>query len=232
MRPLVLVLLAVAAARGAEAPALDRLGIIRAAIVVYPPYEGIHPTVTFEFREAQPGMTSRVRSVRVGQTLIPKRYKFVGCEEDPKTGITLFLFDVFGDGKRIEKLRWKLARPSAKKKKKRRVEKVRGVHTPTRAGWGFLFARYTDILDDVETAPHREPRGLKVVHIPKRSVANKFGVRPGDIIVSVNGHTVTDKKRLVAVVQAELKHKVLSVRIRRDGKTLEQLYDTRKPKGR
>jgi hypothetical protein len=105
--------------------ALDKLGEIRSAIVVYPPYgDGIAPALIFEFR-AQPAWAKhKIVTIRMGEALQmrphshpklrawkelePARYQFVGCEPDPANpSWTYFLFDMACDGKDIQKARWR-----------------------------------------------------------------------------------------------------------------------------
>ncbi|MHC4550700.1 MAG: hypothetical protein ACYTEZ_18215 [Planctomycetota bacterium] len=102
---------------------LDRLGSVTNAFVAYPPYEGLLPTIIFEFKQTPAGAKSNVRTIALGEALeerphhnerlreagytLPYRYKFVGCEPDPEhEGWTYFLFDMHCDGTDIQKARW------------------------------------------------------------------------------------------------------------------------------
>lgn len=103
---------------------LEKLGTIRGAVVATPPYRESQPTIIFEYRQKPPGATSNTVVIRLHEALemkpdpdprraaagalVPSRYKFVGCEPDPRNpGWTIFLFDMKCDGTDIQKARWK-----------------------------------------------------------------------------------------------------------------------------
>ncbi|MDH3592073.1 MAG: PDZ domain-containing protein [Planctomycetota bacterium] len=99
---------------------LSRLGTITNAIVTYPPYTGVWPTISFELKNPLPN-GDKVLVLGLGEALetkphprsdlirVPYRYKFIRCEPDPEhPGWTYFVFDVNCDGKEEQKTRWKL----------------------------------------------------------------------------------------------------------------------------
>jgi len=213
-------------------------GIIKSALVVYPPYEGVTPTITFQYTD---GTT---RTVRLGEALVtrpnprhphlagtPVAYKFLGCERDGRTGATYFVFDVACDGKKIVELEWKKTEVRAWQPKHRYVVPDKGVRRLTPEGWTYLGKRHRDLLAHVDLKLyHYEKRtGLRIARIRGRSVVHEFGLKAGDVILTVNGHTPRDGPHLLALVGRELRHRILSVRVLRGTEVLELLYDTRPP---
>ena len=103
---------------------IDKLGTIESAIVVYPPYAGTRPALTFQFKtEPIPGK-GKIYTIKLGGALITRphsdpvrrdwgdrenvRFEFVGCKPDPENpDWTLFQFDVNCDGKITKTARWK-----------------------------------------------------------------------------------------------------------------------------
>ena len=102
---------------------IDKLGTIKGAITVDPPYRLIKPAIIFEYKVPPAGIKEKVITVQVGEALVTRphsdparrewgdrenvRFTFLGSEPDPKRpGRTLFVFDVNGDGKDIQKARW------------------------------------------------------------------------------------------------------------------------------
>jgi len=103
---------------------IDRLGVIKGAIVVSEPYTIMKPAIIFEYKNPPAGTKDKVITIQVGEALVTRphsnpalaergdrenvRFTFIRCEPDPKRpGRTLFVFDVHGDGKDIQKARWK-----------------------------------------------------------------------------------------------------------------------------
>ncbi len=93
---------------------LARLGEIKTAIVVYPPYGGnIRPALIFETKDGKKRILrlneaiEGRRNPKYYQDIIPVHYQFIGCEPDPDNpGATYFLFDMNCDGKDIQKAHW------------------------------------------------------------------------------------------------------------------------------
>ena len=102
---------------------LKQIGEIVSAVVVYPPYRGILPSITFKLRNSED-----TRTIQLGEALItkphpeygklyqvPVRAKFIGCEPDPENpDWTFFRFDMNCDGEHIEKARWYLEEAESK----------------------------------------------------------------------------------------------------------------------
>ncbi|MHC4136436.1 MAG: hypothetical protein ACYTDU_09320 [Planctomycetota bacterium] len=213
-------------------------GIIKSALVVYPPYEGVTPTILFQFADG------RTRTVRPGEALVtrpdprrpllgsvPVAYRFLGCERDGRTGATYFVFDVACDGKKIVELRWKQAAVRPWQPKGRYVVSDKGVRRPTPEGWVYLGKRHRDLLADVDFKVYRGAKrtGLRIVRIRGRSVVHELGLKAGDVILTVNGYTPRHGAHALALVRRELRHGILSVRIRRGTEVHELLFDTRPP---
>ena len=146
-------------------PAIAKLGSIKSAIVVYPPYEDTKPALIFEYKVAPWSGAGTVHAISVGTALVTRphsdpvlreygdrenvRYKFVRCEPDPENAKwTLFVFDVNCDGKTIEKARWKgdVLAPDLPKSK----EVVRKRHTSI----------YRD--PDLKKKPEEKPSGKPI----------------------------------------------------------------------
>ena len=97
--------------------ALSKLGQIKGATVVYPPYNHIYPTILFEFQDGT------IKTIALNEALeekphpdpelaphfkVPAAYKFIGCEPDEKnTKWTYFKFDMKCDGTDIQRAHWK-----------------------------------------------------------------------------------------------------------------------------
>ncbi len=100
---------------------IEKLGVIKGAIVVEPPYTTVRPSITFEYHQLPAGSTTRMRTIALDEALemqlssnpqaaaanilVPKRYKFVGCRRDAEW--VWFRFDMKCDGIDIQELRWK-----------------------------------------------------------------------------------------------------------------------------
>jgi hypothetical protein len=100
----------------------------------------------------------------------------------------------------------------------------------------YLRENYQDILKDARTKTYVDPatkrqRGIQVLSIERNSVANRFGIRPDDVILSINGRPVTRQAQAVNIVKEELKanKNVIEVKILRNGETISKQYDTRDP---
>ena len=111
-----------------------------------------------------------------------------------------------------------------------------GTLAPTRDAVEYLKQNYNDVLKDARTTTYVDPktrqaRGIQILGIRSGSVANKFGVLPDDVILSINGQPVTRQAQAVTIVKRELNNNktIIEVRILRRGKEITQRYDTRDP---
>ncbi|MBE7212015.1 MAG: PDZ domain-containing protein, partial [Gluconacetobacter diazotrophicus] len=69
----------------------------------------------------------------------------------------------------------------------------------------------------LETAPG----GVSVVSVDKNGPAQKAGLRPGDLIESVNGEHVDSNRGLIRTVAATAPGAALKLLVSRKGKTLD-----------
>lgn len=108
-----------------------------------------------------------------------------------------------------------------------------GVLLPTAETVDYLEKNYEKILEETRTETYRDRdvTGIRVVGIANASVANQFGIRKDDVIISINGSPVTNQSDAVNVVKNELKRKVnlITVKLRRAGREITKTYDTRDP---
>ncbi|MEI4234346.1 DegQ family serine endoprotease [Roseovarius sp. D22-M7] len=87
----------------------------------------------------------------------------------------------------------------------------------TRRGW--LGVRIQDVTDDVaEAMGLEEARGALVTDVPD-GPAEKAGMRAGDVILSFDGHEVSDTRELVRRVGNTEVGKTVRVIVNREGKT-------------
>lgn len=101
--------------------AIAKLGQIKGATVVYPPYDYARPSIVFEFKDGT------IKTIGLNEALeekkhpdpalsehfmVPAAYQFIGCvPDDQHPGWTYFRFDMQCDGSNIQKARWKLDQP-------------------------------------------------------------------------------------------------------------------------
>jgi hypothetical protein len=108
-----------------------------------------------------------------------------------------------------------------------------GVLLPTADTVDYLERNYEKILEETRTETYRDRdvSGIRVVGIANASVANQFGIRKDDVIISINGAPVTNQSEAVDVVKKQLKGKVnlITVKLRRAGREITKVYDTRDP---
>lgn len=108
-----------------------------------------------------------------------------------------------------------------------------GVLLPTADTVDYLERNYEKILEETRTETYRDRdvSGIRVVGIANASVANQFGIRKDDVIISINGAPVTNQSEAVDVVKKQLKSKVnlITVKLRRAGREITKVYDTRDP---
>ena len=69
-----------------------------------------------------------------------------------------------------------------------------------------LGQNYAEVLADQPHADHRDPRtgrrdGIQLLEVKENSVAASYGLSTGDIVKSINGHTVTSKQEAITFVK-------------------------------
>jgi len=108
-----------------------------------------------------------------------------------------------------------------------------GTLLPTQEAVDYLEKNYEKILEDTRTETYRgrDFSGIRVVGIADQSVANQFGIRKDDVIISINGTAVANQSEAVNVVKSALKAKAntITVKLRRAGREITKVYDTRDP---
>lgn len=115
-------------------------------------------------------------------------------------------------------------------------EMEEGRLAPTVEAVEYLRENYQDVLKDARTRDYVDPstnrkRGVQILFIERNSVANRFGLRRDDVILSINGRPVTSQAQAVNIVKEELRanKNVIEVKVLRDGDTIVNQYDTRDP---
>jgi hypothetical protein len=98
--------------------------------------------------------------------------------------------------------------------------------------------KIADVAETVKTQPVTDPRtgrpmGIKITGISADTPADWFDVRPGDVLVSINGQAVTDRADAVRIAQ-NLPRDVarVSVVIDRNGRKITYNIDPRDPRTR
>lgn len=239
---------------------LRKLGRIKTAIVVFPPYGDIKPAIVFEFKETQDTGDS-IRTIRLGESLIdvkqegmgelkkPFRFKFVGVERDPEDRDgALFVFDVDCDGENIQKLRWTgdekerkpVPVPAAKASVVVLFEKAEKAIAPTAAGRAYIARHWKTFLKEVRTQPYIDQKsgahaGVRILGIKKDSAVRQFRVKADDVILAINRRQVSHKAEAVKVIREELRKKNVNrivVKMLRQGRVVEETYDPRDPETR
>ena len=119
-------------------------------------------------------------------------------------------------------------------------EEEGGTFAPTEEGVAYLRDNYQKVLKDARMVTDKDPktkrpRGILIKSIRSDSVADKFGIRRDDVILSINDRAVTKQAQAVNVVKDELRrmrgttrHKI-QVKILRNGRTEVLQFDTRDP---
>jgi hypothetical protein len=92
--------------------------------------------------------------------------------------------------------------------------------------------------EKVKTTPAVDPKtgkplGLRITGLDAQSPAQRFDVRPGDIVVSINGQPVRDRDEIIAIVQRMPQDTSrVTVGIDRNGRIITYTIDPRDPKTR
>lgn len=102
-------------------------------------------------------------------------------------------------------------------------------------GVDYLRDNYENVLKEARTRTYTDPKtnrpsGVRIVAIKPGSVANEFGIRSDDIIVSINDRPVTKQSQAVNIVKSELNKKnvrYIRVKLLRQGREMEKRFDTR-----
>jgi hypothetical protein len=102
-------------------------------------------------------------------------------------------------------------------------------------GLDYLRDNYEKVLEDTRTRTYTDPKtkrpaGVRIVAIRPGSMANEFGIRPDDIILSINERPVTRQSQAVDIVKSELNKKTvryIRVKLQRQGRVLEKRFDSR-----
>jgi hypothetical protein len=91
-----------------------------------------------------------------------------------------------------------------------------------------------DLIKDVKTEDVTDDRGgVRAAGISPGSIANQFGVQPGDILRSINGVAVHSRDEALSVVKTIPKDtKLVTVVLTRDGQDRTYMVDPRDPKVR
>jgi hypothetical protein len=193
-----------------------------------------------------------VKQEGMGELRRPFRFKFIGFEKNPKDpDAPLFLFDVDCDGKNIQKLHWigdepkKQPRPvpgtDEDEQPNRPAVKLferdeKGVREPTAEGHAYVLRYWKRFPAEVRTQPHVDAKsgkheGVRILGIKPGSMVLQFGLVADDVIVAINGRPVSHKAETIRVIREEVHKKKtrIVVKLRRQGRVLEEVYDTRDP---
>lgn len=114
------------------------------------------------------------------------------------------------------------------------VRKEGGTLVVTEVGVAYLRENHGTLLKEVHTAPHlgRDGvrAGVRIRRIREDSVADRFGLMEGDVIVRVNRTPVHSKAEAIKVVKRDLERKVrcFEVEVLRLGASKVLRYDVEK----
>jgi len=59
-----------------------------------------------------------------------------------------------------------------------------------------------------------------VLQAPPNSPAGAAGIRPGDVIVDINGQSITTAEQLQQIVEKSQVNQMLQIKVRRDSQTI------------
>ncbi|MHC4952697.1 MAG: PDZ domain-containing protein [Planctomycetota bacterium] len=102
-------------------------------------------------------------------------------------------------------------------------------------GSRYMKDNWKKVVEEARTSTYHNPKtgaaeGILVTRLRRNSVANKLGIYPDDVILSINGKRVTKKSQAISIVRNELEKKkqnILEVRILRNGREIVKRYDAR-----
>ncbi len=110
-----------------------------------------------------------------------------------------------------------------------------GTWTPTDDGRRYLKDNYEKVLKEARTETYKDASGraagVRIVSIRSGSVANQFGIRPDDVIVSINGKSVSKRSAAIKIVKDEVNagRNQIRVQLLRNGRSIEKQFDARDP---
>jgi len=110
-----------------------------------------------------------------------------------------------------------------------------GRWTPTDEGRRYLENNYDKVLNDAKTQTYRDSSGraagVRITSIRRGSVANEFGIRPDDVIISINDKLVTKRARAIQIVKDDIKkgRNIITVKLLRNGREIIKQYDAKDP---
>jgi hypothetical protein len=93
--------------------------------------------------------------------------------------------------------------------------------------------RYSEILGrEVETSRHQDPRtgkydGIEIKHVQAGSIAERHGAQEGDVVKSINGHSVNSTQDAIHFVQVhQSEYSTWEVVVENHGKTRTVTYES------
>ncbi len=88
---------------------------------------------------------------------------------------------------------------------------------------GYLGVSVQPLTSDAAKQLHlKSKRGAIISQVMKKSAAEKAGLKPGDIIVGINGHPVKSSGDLVYIISSMRPKTKVNIKIIRDGKSIEK----------
>lgn len=119
------------------------------------------------------------------------------------------------------------ATPAKKTAAKQKPAVPTRVFTADRQALGAQFKNPSDLYAHGHYLPNEEDgvqRGLRFAKVAPGGVFARFGLRSGDIILSVNGAPLNNQNDVLANFENMRKMDVLKMRLERDGKALNHRY--------